>query len=107
LNENDKIRLVPVPLDGSSEKELSFPGAGFVLKHIAARAIRSAGVILKTLAVGEWDWAAGVLQPDTEKWNGLNSATRSTSTIPPGRQMAHIDPGYLTTSSLWRFKLTN
>ena len=108
LNESDSVRLVRVPLNGGPEQMLNFPGVRLAEAPIAANAIRSDGVILKSLAVSSWYWAAGLLHPDTGKVDRITLPSPLDVHYPiwgpDGRILLF---GFLDEGTLWRFKLKN
>lgn len=105
LNEKDSVRLVRVFLDGTPEQPLIFPGVRLASIPIAANAVRADGVILKSLAVSSWDWAAGLLHPGTGKVERISLRSSLDVHYPTWSSDGRILLfGYLSEGTLWRFK---
>jgi serine/threonine protein kinase len=103
LNEKNGLRLIRFPLGGEAETPLSFPGARLVFR-ITPNAVRSDGAILTPLAVGGFNWALGLLHPDTGKFERIaidpSFDVHHPGFLPDGRILV---AGYGLRSSLWRF----
>jgi len=105
LNEQDGVRLVRLPLDGSPEQKLEFPGTRLAQIPISANAVRADGVIVKAVAVGTWEWSAALLHPDTGKVEPITLRSGFDVHYPgwtPDGQL--VIAGLLTEGTLWRFK---
>jgi hypothetical protein len=101
--EKDGNRLVRVPLDGRTETPLSFPGVRLAYQ-LTTNAIRSDGAIVSPLAVSSFNWALGLLHPDTGKVERLaidpSFDVHQPGFLPDGRILV---AGYGFKSTLWRF----
>jgi hypothetical protein len=106
LNEKNGSRLIRFPLNGEPETALSFPGArlAFGTSGITPNAIRSDGAILTPLAIGGFNWALGLLHPETGKFERIaidpSFDVHEPGFLPDGRILV---AGYRSNSSLWRF----
>ncbi|HEY2385069.1 MAG TPA: protein kinase [Terriglobia bacterium] len=103
-SDKEGIRLVRMPLDGGAETPLSFPGVRLVY-FLTPNAIRADGAILMPLAVGSFNWAAGLLHPESGKVDKLpidpSFDVHAAGFLPDGRiQVA----GFGFNSTLWRFR---
>jgi serine/threonine protein kinase len=101
--EKDGAHLIRVPLDGGAETPLSFPGVRLA-SALTPNAVRSDGAIVAPLAVGNYNWALGLLHPDTGKVDRLpidpSFDVHEPGFLPDGRI---IVAGYRSNGSIWRF----
>lgn len=102
--EKEGIRLVRLLLDGKAETPLFFPGVRLVYS-MTPNAVRADGAILMPLAVGSFNWALGLLHPDTGKVDRLpidpSFDVHAAGFLPDGRIRA---AGFGFNSTLWRFR---
>src|SRR5262249_20640339 len=106
LAERGGLHLIRVPLNGSPEQPLSFPDARLAF-ITTPNAIRNDGVIVHTLAFGEFNWGLGLLHPDSGKVERIpidsSFDVHFPGFLPDGRIVVS---GFLFNSSIWRFKPT-
>jgi hypothetical protein len=106
LNEDNGVRLVRKPFDGTPETPLNFPGVRLVQMPLAPNAVATDGTIVKVVSSSNSSfWSAAVLHPDTGKADRI--------VIPPGRDVwatgvapdgGIVVSAYPVRSTLWRFK---
>jgi hypothetical protein len=109
VNEDSGVKLVHVPLDGTPERALDFPGVRLTDMPLMPNAIREDGAILKAISLRDsFFFGAALLNPETGSVERIS--------VPPDMDVFHLGwtpdgeiliSAHLMKSILWRFTPVN
>jgi predicted Ser/Thr protein kinase len=104
VTENPMIRLIQVPLDGGSEREIPTAGGERPAFYIGPNAVGPGGRIVMPIGSSTWYWPAGIQDSATARFRRIPVDTvldyHGLAWTPDGKV---IGLGLETRSRLWRF----